>query len=552
MANALLTGVSGLASHQKMIEVIGNNIANLNSTAFKASQIHFSDVFYETLHPATSGEANQIGGTNPSQVGTGVMVSSIIRNDSQGNLESTGGQFDFALDGNGYFAVNDGRELLFTRAGVFNLDKNGVLVDAATGYTVQRFGTVGEPDGVNPAFQVPGSSEIRIPIGEPIPGLQTREAVLHGNLAPGIAGATQQTVSSTRPLLSGGSPATGSDLLNSLDWVTTPFQTGDTITMSGTDPSGTVVSTSLSVDNTTTVDELLLALGSAFPGTTASVNAQGNLEIMASAIGGSPLSVTLQNGAGNVGALDLTNNPLYVATVGSAGEIVRGSLEVFDARGSSHIVGVEFERQPDQTWTMSSTLDPSDGSIVSGVVQGITFNPDGSFSGIAGGSPSELTLLFAGQTNPQTIALDFGTRGGLDGLKSVGGTAAVSIEQDGYGPGVLGSITVDGDGTISGVATNGRRFALAQMAVATFQNPGGLENSGNGMLRVTRASGDLHLGSAQSNGAGSVRSGQLEQSNVDLATEFTRLIIAQRGFSANARTITVSNELLQELNQLIR
>ena len=122
MANALITGVSGLNSHQRMLEVIGNNLANLNTTAYKSRRTLFSDMLYETVRAASGGTNGELGGVNPAQVGSGSRVARIDLQFSQGNFETTGGQLDFALEGNGFFIVNDGTQNLYTRAGAFGVE----------------------------------------------------------------------------------------------------------------------------------------------------------------------------------------------------------------------------------------------------------------------------------------------------------------------------------------------------------------------------------------------------------------------------------------------
>jgi flagellar hook protein FlgE len=552
MANPLLTGVTGLTVHQKMIEVIGNNIANLNTTAYKTRRVSFSDVFYETVRPSTGGVIGQIGGTNAAQIGTGAKVATISVDNRQGNVETTGGALDFAIEGDGFFTLDSGQGPVYSRSGIFSIDKNGTLVDASTGYRVQRFGTVGEPDGVNPAFQTSGSSEIRIPLGTTVPGNPTTEATVSGNLSAGNARATYHTFSTSTRLLEGTAAATEASLLNNLNWVSTPFQAGDTLSISGVDADGTAISTNVAVDGTTTVGDLLAAINGAYGGAEATLDADGYLKLTADEPGTSTLTFALGNGSGNVGELDTAGNPLLVATAGATGTTVHGGLEVYDSRGTAHVIGLSFEPQPDGTWNMQANLDPAQGEVLQGTIAGLTFASNGSFTGISSTSLSSLVFRFVGQTEPQTVELSFSGEGSLGGLKSISGESSVSVEQDGYPPGTLSAVSVDGSGLVDGIATNGRRFPLAQLAIASFRNPAGLESRGNAYLIETRSSGEVQIGSGQSAGRGTVRSGQLEQSNVDLAAEFTRLIIAQRGFSANARTITVSNEVLEELAQILR
>ena len=138
MPNSLLTGVSGLVAHQRLLDVVGNNLANMNTTAFKSQRILFGDLLYETIQPATSSNEGSNGGTNPNQIGGGVKVAGTDRSFGQGALENTGGQFDLAISGGGFFSVTDGNRDYYTRAGAFSLDEQGFLV-APGGFHVKRF-----------------------------------------------------------------------------------------------------------------------------------------------------------------------------------------------------------------------------------------------------------------------------------------------------------------------------------------------------------------------------------------------------------------------------
>lgn len=554
MANSLITGVSGLQSHQSMIEIVGNNLANLNTVGYKERSAIFSDVLYETLRGGSGGTEGVSGGTNPIQIGTGSVLSSTRTKLKAGSLESTGGDLDLALDGDGYFVVNNGTSNLYTRAGTFQIDKNGLLVDSGTGYPVQRFGTVGEASEDFPAYQVPGNSNITIPLGASVPGKATQQITVSGNLPATGAIPTIQTLRSS-PWLTGGVAADGSTLLNDLDVVTTPFTAGDSITISGTDETGATVSASLAVDATTTVDDLINALNAAFPGSTASIDTDGSFQLEAGAPGNSFLSLSLANDAGNTGNFNFSNVPMVVAIKGAQGATVQGGTPVYDAAGGAHTLNFQFERQLDGTWTMTASMDAADGVLLDNVVSGIVFNADGTFGGITGSGQGngEIVALFDGQTTPLTfnVVLDGGSASG-SALTQYSGAGSVSSSSDGYGNGVLTTVQVDSSGTVQGIASNGIQFPIAQIAIATFRNAQGLNSVGGNFFTASLSSGDVQLSVAGSNGTGLVRSGQLEQSNVDIAVEFTRLIIAQRGFSANSRTITVTNDILQELTNLIR
>ncbi len=550
MANSLLTGVSGLASHQHMIEVVGNNLANLNTVGFKTGRAHFSDVFYETVKAGGGGGVGAVSGSNATQIGNGSKLASVGIDFGQGILETTASRFDFAIDGEGFFVANSGRGPLYTRAGVFNIDNNGFLVDSSTGFHIQRFGNIGETSAVLPGFQTAGNNSIQIPLGATVPGRATETASVSGNLSAAANGSVRQILESTA-MTASGSPVAGGTLLNNLDSVTTPFQTGDFINVQGTDADGSSISTQIAVDSTTTVDQLVTALDSAFAGADVTLSASGKLEVTAVDGGLSMLSLNLSENAGNTGVLDFSTIQVLTSQQGSVGDTVRGAIEVFDERGDGHLVSLAFKKQTDDTWTMTADLDPAEGSLIDATVEGITFAPDGSISGVTG-PDSQLVFHFTGQPDPQAVQMTFGKTGTLSGLTSIPGESSVATTQDGFSTGTLVDINVEGNGLIEGVGSNGLRFPLAQMALATFKNPHGLSAQGNNFFSDSIASGEAFVGQPGTGGRGRIASGQLENSNVDIAVEFTRLILAQRGFSANARTITVTDEILQELNSLIR
>ena len=163
MSSSLLAGVSGLTAAQEMLNVVGNNLANLNTSGFKAQSPLFSDLLYQTLSPASA--TSNGSGTNPIQLGFGTMTSSIETNFTQGALTTTGNPLDAALQGQGFFVANNGTQNVYTRAGAFSIDAAGYLVDPGTGYKIQRTGTVGQARAASPAFQTPGNNNIQIALG---------------------------------------------------------------------------------------------------------------------------------------------------------------------------------------------------------------------------------------------------------------------------------------------------------------------------------------------------------------------------------------------------
>ena len=179
--NALFVGATGLVANSAALDVVGNNLANLNTTGFKTQRMLFKDVIYQTLS-AGAGATETIGGTNPLQFGFGVNIGSIDSILLQGSINQTGRGLDVAIQGAGFFVANDGTQNLFTRAGAFALDSNGFLVDPSTGYRVQRFGTVGEG-----TFQTAGNLNILVPLGTAIAGATTSSVNFQGNLSGALA-----------------------------------------------------------------------------------------------------------------------------------------------------------------------------------------------------------------------------------------------------------------------------------------------------------------------------------------------------------------------------
>ncbi|HQX49258.1 MAG TPA: flagellar hook-basal body complex protein [Planctomycetaceae bacterium] len=556
MANSLLTGISGLRGHQKMLEVVGNNLANLNTTAFKASRVIFSDLMYEVQRNSSSASGGQLGSVNGVQVGTGSRVSQVDLNFQQGNLEATGNPYDLAIDGSGFFIGMAGNTNYFTRAGVFAVDDNGYLSDPASGHLLQRFGTLGEPDGVNATFQTAGDNRIYIPIGASIAGKISQTITVSGNLSSATTGPVAQKLL-TAPFLEGGNPSTLTTRLTDLDTNTTDYVTGDKILINGQKVDGSSPDqTELLVDGTTTVGDLIAQLNAAFPGSTITLDASGKIIATATSTGPSKLAISISDGGANIGRTDLDKNNFMLAAAGKDADHVSQTVQVFDESGAAHTIGLELTKQTDGSWNIKTTVDPTIGTALDDEVNGITFLSNGSFAQVTGTGVGDanITVQFNGQTNPQTIGFSFGIPGTSNVLsqRGDGQLEAPLAYADGFKPGTINEVSIDTNGKVIGLVSNGVKIPLAQMAIASFRNTDGLVSVGGNYYQSSLASGDPQIGSAMSGDRGAIRSGQLEGSNVDLALEFTRLIIAQRGFSANARTITVTDQVLQELTSIIR
>ncbi len=555
MPSALQIGVSGLNAHEKMLEVVGHNLANANTTAFKSRRVLFSDLLYEGIR-STAGEKSGILGTiNPAQIGNGVQVASIDVNFNQGELEPTSDPLDMAIEGDGFFVVDGGPAgQLYTRAGSFRVDEQGSLVDPSTGYKVQRFGALGEPEGLNAGFQIPGDSSIRVPFGAAIGGQGTDFVNIAGNLQAGSTGPVERQLQSFRAWTVGGVPASATTQLNQLDGLTQPYIAGDLIQVVGAESNGNPISANFNVTPTSTLGDLVSFIDATYTSAGAALDAAGKIVMTADGVGPSLVSMTLSDGPANQGHLGLTNNPMVVTAAGKDGDRVQGGIQVFDIRGGAHVVNLTYQKQADSSWTMTAALDAADGTVVDGSVQRITFNPDGSFAGAGATGTGDLfvSMAFTGIPTPQVMRFGFGDPNSLQGLTELASTSSISAQQNGFSPGKLISVRIKGTGEVEGVASNGRAIPLAQLALASFRNPDGLLGVGDNFYSASVSAGDPEIGTGQAGDRGSIRSGQLERSNVDMATEFTRMIVAQRGFSANARTITVASETLEELLGLIR
>jgi flagellar hook protein FlgE len=554
MTFALSAGVSGLQAHQKMLDVAGNNLANMNTTAFKTSNVTFSELLSETIDKGSS-PTSDIGGTNPQQIGSGVGIAGIYRNMAQGNIISTSNPLDLAIEGEGYFVLSDREQNVYTRAGAFAIDADSYIVDPATGYRVQRSGSVGEIDG----FQIPGNGDIRIPYDVGIPAKTTSAITVSGNLSADAQPTTTQAQVMNSDIgftTNNGTMAAETTEIGQLDQFTGTLASG-TITISGYDKDGTAFDSGLTfaVDGTTTLGDLIDHLNTnVLDGSTASL-VDGRIRITDDTSGYSKSDMTLSySGDGSL------TMPGYfeISTVGGD-EYKNVNITVYDSQGGEHVLSGAFVRtDTPNTWDMvltSVTGDISQIEMADRRIEGITFSANnGSFNGLTGSDSSEFVISFAHDSSTsQTIQLNIGTVGKLDGLTQFAGTStAVARDQDGYAAGSLSSVSVDDEGCVIGTFSNGVKKNIATVQLALFQNPAGLEGIGSGYYIPSANSGQAIATEAMTGSAGSIHGGALEKSNADVATEFVNMIQAQNGYQANARMITAANDILRELANLIR
>ena len=561
MSYALSSGVTGMQAHQQMLDVAGNNLANVNTTGFKASRTNFSELLSQTLSQASQ-PTDSVGGTNPLQMGSGVGVASITADMTQGSIVDTGNALDMAIDGEGYFVVSSGEQLLYTRAGAFSVDAGGFLVDSSTGYRVQRIGVTGEVDG----FQVAGDSSIQVPYDVALPAKATSEISLTGNLSSDATGIdTAQVLSSSLTYTVANDEALTTTEIDQLDQFSGGSgpdgqlgagQTG-TITISGFSRDGTDLSTGLTfaVTGATTVGDLVDHLNNNVLTDATASFANGKIVITDNETGYSKSDITLSYSG--VGSLETP--PYFELTAVGGDEVQSANIAVYDTQGGKHVLSAALVRT-DTTNTWDVVLTSITGDVLEITpenrrVSGLSFDPQsGAFLGIPDDQMAEFVLAFGHDTeHTQTIALNFGTAGTFNGLTQfAGNSTAVAREQDGYEAGSLSAVSVSSDGVLVGSFTNGVKKDLATLALALFRNASGLESAGSGYFTASANSGTAVITQAMSIGAGSVQGSALEKSNADIASEFVTLIEAQNGFQANARTISVANDILRELTNLIR
>jgi len=424
MMRSMFSAISGLRAHQTWMDVIGNNIANVNTTGFKVGRVRFTDILSQLVRGA-SGPTETRGGINPLQIGLGAVVGAVDTIHTQGALQLTGKPSDLAIQGDGFFVVSDGSQTLYTRDGAFDIGSDLRLVNPSNGFYV--LGWQADANGnVDTAGPV---GPITIPIGQQLDAVPTTQITVQGNLD-----ASQDTAAAT---------------------------------------------------------------------------------------------------------------PHFVTKV-----------SITDSLGKRHEFYILFDKVGTNTWnytlqeddprTTSTTEDDPDFALGGTPSGTLVFDADGNLD-LAASSISAVDLdSTAGGASSITVTPDFSR------LTQLAAPYSANAAANGASAGSLTTFTVSQSGQVLGIYSNGVTKVIGQIALALFTNPGGLMKVGGNAYLPTVNSGEPIVGPADSGGRGKIASGYLEMSNVDLAQEFTSMIMAQRGFQANSRVITASDEVLQELVNLRR
>jgi len=534
---ALLSGVSGLQNNQLMMDVIGNNIANINTIGFKASQASFSEAFAQTLQNATAPGATN-GGSNAIQVGLGVAVNSVDTMFTQGTLQTTGVSTDLAIQGNGFFAVNQNGTTHYTRVGTFQLDASGQLVDPGTGAVLQ--GKLASASGVI----TPGSQlqNLKLNMDQISPAKATTNVKLAGNLD---STATVANADLNGNIDSG--TAVGGTVSQQFS-VTDDFGAAHNVTM-------TLTKTAADTWSVATTDSAGTVAGGA--GTATFDHVTGALTAF------TPANITLTptNNSPAI-SVDITSTGLtqsagastLAANLSKSADSTNASITVYDSLGNAHALSVKFTKtSTPNEWTWSADV-PNPATITGGQTGKIDFNADGTLKSFTYDDGSS-ALKFNPKDGASAMSVDLsaGIPTAYGGITQTSGNSTISPQsQDGYASGTLNGISIDQSGNINGTFSNGANVTMGQVEIATFNNPNGLTTAGGSMFDASANSGTATVTPAGGSSNSTILSGSLEESNVDLAQEFTNMITAQRGFQASARVITVADQFLDEIVSLKR
>lgn len=568
MMRSLYSGVAGLKTHQTRMDVIGNNIANVNTTAYKSSSMTFSELMSQTTQKASGANATTgVGGTNAKQIGLGVKAGAInTAITTQGSAQSTGNPFDIMITGDNFFVVSNGSENFFTRDGSFYVDGAGNLAMTSTGYNVMGWGvdkTTGniKQDTVT-ALRIMSSANMTYP----------PEATTKANIS-GILDQNDKDVTS----------ANGKTVnLNFFDARGYSYTAKFTFKQSGGDKTN---------EYSMELNKILDSTGKEIDisklkfGNRSQQKMETKVTLNTDAYKWDGKVLKTKDGTTEVADLaDIFNQdgslitPQDDAAAQKQQKALDAIAKAYGYEGSTDEflnLYITSTADKDKQLTIQDLLGnmmagkttdvlPADGSAIT--MEGryfegttVVFNKDTGKLESVGGSTTNLNVNAAfsalgGNFSDVTIDLSECTNYDNKGTSTIGATSG---DLDGLGTGrrlgdMIG-VSIQKDGMIYASYDNGMTKLLGQIATAAFANASGLEKEGDNLYSATLNSGEFDgIGVDITAGGGYMSTGQLEMSNVDLSSEFTEMITTQRGFQANSRIITVSDTLLEELTNLKR
>lgn len=503
MMRSFFSAISGLRNHQVAMDVIGNNLANVNTVGFKAGRVTFVDTLSQTLAGSTAGSAT-LGSQNPKQIGLGMKVASIDTVFSQGNIQSTNKNTDLAIEGDGFFMVSENANTYFTRSGNFNIDSKGNIVFPGSGGIVQGWLNSSPLSSIGATSAMSGGST------------STSALSFAGN-SPRAVGAIY-----TFTVESGGTR--GTDAME-VRWMETGSGATGTIAIPASYAGGALTVETIGANTlTASFGAGTLVAGNTFTYTQTSA--------LGAATAGALVGPTVNQTATPTiaGIYTGASTKTYTFTVSEGGTIPPPAGSSVNVSWSDGVAASGVITIP-SSYTAGTTIDVAEGLTLSVAAGKLT--TAGTFSVTATAS----TVNNSGTPVPLN----------LDGYD----VSADGVIGNGFG-GLLTQILVDTAGVVTGAFDDGTSFNLGQIALAVFPNQSGLTKAGDSRYQESNGSGAAQVGTAKTGGRGSILTASLEMSNVDLSSEFTSMIITQRGFQSNARTITTSDEMLQELLQLKR
>lgn len=568
MMRSLYSGVAGLKTHQTRMDVIGNNIANVNTTAYKSSSMTFSELMSQTTQKASGANATTgVGGTNAKQIGLGVKAGAInTAITTQGSAQSTGNPFDIMITGDNFFVVSNGSENFFTRDGSFYVDGAGNLAMTSTGYNVMGWGvdeTTGniKQDTVT-ALRIMSAANMTYP----------PEATTKANIS-GILDENDKDVTS----------ANGKTVnLNFFDARGYSYTAKFTFKQSGGDKTN---------EYSMELNKILDSTGAEIDisklkfGNRSQQKMETKVTLNTDAYKWDGKVLKTKDGTTEVANLaDIFNQdgslitPQDDAAAQKQQKALDAIAKAYGYEGSTDEflnLYITSTANKDKQLTIQDLLGnmmagkttdvlPADGSAIT--MEGryfegttVVFNKDTGKLESVGGSTTNLNVNAAfsalgGNFSDVTIDLSECTNYDNKGTSTIGATSG---DLDGLGTGrrlgdMIG-VSIQKDGMIYAHYDNGMTKLLGQIATAAFANASGLEKEGDNLYSATLNSGEFDgIGVDITAGGGYMSPGQLEMSNVDLSSEFTEMITTQRGFQANSRIITVSDTLLEELTNLKR
>ena len=463
MMRSLYSGVSGLQNHQTRMDVIGNNIANVNTFGFKRARVNFQDMISQQLSgPARPND--ELGGVNPKEVGLGMTIASVDNIFTQGNLQTTGVTTDIAIEGNGFFILKDGEQSYYTRNGDFSLDRDGTFVNPANGMRVQGW-MAQEVNGIEIVSTSATPTDIVIPVGSKDPPRATQNVLFRCNL------------DKNTPLIP--------EQPNAEDIIRGTWGTEQEI-----------------------------------------YDSFGNKHLLSVSFTRVPGSVNQWQATVNV---DAANADFTQTRVG---------LNTTDGMGNTFIVSFD---------NMGRLLSVEDSA-------GVASNEDGQILLQTSFTVPESNPDADGNPYRQTLNINIGTIGSMTDTitQDASRSTTKAFSQDGYTLGYLDNFKIDSNGVITGVYSNGSVRTLGQIAMASFTNDRGLEKAGDNTYTESNNSGQAMIGESGVAGKGKLLSGALEMSNVDLAEQLTDMIVTQRGFESNAKTIQTTDSMLETILSLKR